>query len=78
MLTVCEIEAAIDALPRPEQELILSHLIVRFEPDYTPRSADHDPFLELIEQLERNTLPGEATNIAANYKEFLYGHPSNE
>ncbi len=79
MLTVDEIEAAIDALPKPEQERICSNLVVRLTPQ--PPELDPnapDPFLEFIKRLEQEMPAGEPTDIASNYKEYLYGYSADK
>ena len=80
MLTVAEIEAAIDALAKPEQEQVYSHLTAKFAPESTHAEVDayNDPVIALIERLERETPAGELTDVAINHKEHLYGYGSDE
>ncbi len=76
-MTVNEIEDAIDALPPPQQKRVYSHLTSRLFPQVERAGPDRDPVLELIDRLERETPECEVTDVASNYKEYLYGSGSD-
>ena len=84
MTTIAEIEAAIEVLPVLEQEQLHSHLTAKLfahsasHSERLVEAGNRDPVLELIDELSRELPDDGPTNIAANYKEYLYGYGSAE